>query len=61
MYLHLFFTIPSFEESKKNFVNYIESLAGYQVHKYTFTKKDKRRIYSEWKLTIDRYGYEKLD
>jgi hypothetical protein len=52
-------SIPGFKESKKNFVNYIESLAGYQVHKYTFTKEDKRRIYSEWKLTIDRYGYEK--
>ena len=51
-------SIPGFEDNKKHFCKYLKSVEDYKVHQYTFTKKDKMKIYSELKLTIDKYGYE---
>ncbi len=52
-------SIPGFGDNKKHFGKYLKSVEDHEVHQYTFTKKDKLKIYSELKLTIDKYGYEK--
>lgn len=52
-------SIPGFEESKKKFEDYLESVEGYKVHKYSFSEEEKIKIYSKMNFIIDKYGYEK--
>ena len=50
--------LPDFEKYEKRFKDYIAMQSNYKPRKYEISKEDKERIYSEWNLTIDKWGYE---
>ncbi|MBD3189660.1 MAG: sulfotransferase [Candidatus Heimdallarchaeota archaeon] len=52
-------SLPGFKQAKKHFISYIETITNYQKKTYTISLADKKRIYSHWHMTIDRWGYEK--
>lgn len=52
-------SLPGFKQAKKQFVPYIDKIANYQKKSYNISIADKKRIYSHWHMTIDRWGYEK--
>jgi len=49
--------IPGFEKARSSFIAYIEEQKNYNARKYKIGEEDKEKIYREWKLTIDRWGY----
>ena len=49
--------LPKFEESKKYFKEYIAKQRNYKARNYKISKEDMERIYSHWKITIDKWGY----
>ena len=49
--------LPGFNESRDAFMNYILQQKNYRRRNYDIKEEDKERIYREWKLTIDEWGY----
>jgi len=49
--------LPKFEESEKYFKEYVAQQSNYKPRKYRISDDDKEKIYEEWKLTIDKWGY----
>ncbi len=52
-------SIGNYEDIRSKIETYLDSLSDYKVGKYKISAKDKKRIYSHWHETIDRWGYDK--
>ncbi|MHA1258465.1 MAG: sulfotransferase family protein [Candidatus Heimdallarchaeaceae archaeon] len=52
-------SLGDFQKIKPSIEDYLKTLKSYKVDKYKITLEDKKRIYSQWYETIDRWGYEK--
>ncbi len=50
--------LPGFEEHKDTFASYIALQSKIKPHVYRFDESLKEKIYSYWKSTIDKWGYE---
>jgi len=49
--------LTGFNQAKPAFDAYAEKHKNYKPAKYTFTKKEKQKIYNHWKLMFDAYPY----
>ncbi len=50
--------IPGFKDCEETFKSYIASQSKVKTHKYTIDKQLKKKIYTYFKPTIDRWGYD---
>ena len=49
--------LTNFEEVKKNFKEYLDSIGNYKTNVYNITEDMRKEIYSHWSFTIDKWGY----
>ena len=49
--------LPGFEEHNDVFMNFIASQSKFKVHEYYLDEHSKEKICSNWKFTIDGWGY----
>ncbi len=49
--------LPGFEEYQEAFINYIASQSNFETHEYHIEEHIKKKIYSNWKFTIEKWGY----
>ena len=50
--------LPNFEDSEDEFKQYILSQSKIRTHRYSIDEELKKKIYSYFKLTINRWGYD---
>jgi hypothetical protein len=51
--------IEGFKDSEQSFREYIASQSSFKTDKYEINNDIKRKIYLEWKLTFESFGYQK--
>ena len=50
--------IPQFEKAKPFFEKYVDDHRNYKAEEYQFNGSLKKKIYKNWKIMFDAYGYE---
>jgi len=50
--------IPQFEKAKPFFEKYVDDHRNYKAEEYQFNGSLKKKIYKNWKIMFDAYGYD---
>ncbi|MCK4348162.1 MAG: sulfotransferase [Thermoplasmatales archaeon] len=51
--------LEGFEKAKPAFERYVKKHENYTPDNYTIDDRIKKKVYNEWKLTFEEYGYKK--
>ena len=52
-------SLAGLKDLKINVLPYLKSVSNFKPSTYKISLDDKQRIYSSWRATIDKWGYEK--